>query len=150
MARKSSSQVPDSFSSEFVQDRAPQASTLVPLKPGENPRSKFRRKHKERGPARYYYTVERVATLVGLTRVTVQRHSSLGKVDMSSLESVTSYIFAFRSKPQDMSGLRLLSDVADELDVYIENHRLVLEPARILEARAQVAGLRAIVKKGKL
>mgnify|MGYP001593739344 CR=1 FL=1 len=115
------------------------------FKSGENPRSKFGRKHKERGPVRYYYTVEQVAKLVGLTRVTVQRHISAGKIDMTSLESVTSYISA-RSSKLDPSRAQLLLEAAAEIEGYTEDHKSVLEPSKLVEARARVTSLRSLAK----
>jgi hypothetical protein len=53
---------------------------------------------KEHSPVRYYYTVAQVASLVGLTRASVQRHISEGKVVMSSLKSVISYVCLRRGR----------------------------------------------------
>lgn len=57
-----------------------------PLKLGANPR-KVLKNHKERGPVRYYYTIDDVAALLDTSRSTVNRSISKG-LDLTSLEEV--------------------------------------------------------------
>lgn len=57
-----------------------------PLKPGANPR-KVLKNHKERGPVRYYYTIDDIAALSGKSRSTINRAIAKG-LDLSSIRSV--------------------------------------------------------------
>ena len=69
------------------------------LHPGMNPREHLRR-HKERGPIRYYYTVNDVAAAAGCSIPTVYRHVKLGTLKLERLASVIAFICARAVKPR--------------------------------------------------
>ena len=62
-----------------------------PIPPGVNPRDHFRR-HKERGPIRYWYSVPDVARACGVTVETVRLWARTGRLDLADLASVARVI----------------------------------------------------------
>jgi hypothetical protein len=62
-----------------------------------DPRSKFS-KHRERGPAKHFYTAADVAALAGLSVKTLRNYRADGKVDLDSLESVVAFVVERRGR----------------------------------------------------
>lgn len=57
-----------------------------------DPRKRFGRRHRERGPKTYKYTVDEVAQLSGLTVATLRAYQARGRLDLRSLESVARFL----------------------------------------------------------
>lgn len=66
---------------------------MPPFEPGTDPRRSLRR-HRERGPARYHYTVKTIAEAAGVSVPTVRR-ALAGRYD--DLAAVAAFIVAART-----------------------------------------------------
>jgi hypothetical protein len=75
------------------------------LQPGQDPRL-FLRRHKERGPKKYIYTIQAVAKVFGVTVRSIQLWQKAGKLDVSNLQS----LFEFWQKRRCASELSVAQD----------------------------------------
>lgn len=125
-----------------TRSKGPKRGLKPALQPGDNPRKKLRQ-HRERGHSKFTYTIRTVAKLVELSVSAVRTHIKGGKFDLKDLGSVVEYVGARRLDS------KLILEGADMIDNWTEDHKTLMRPEDVKEARAISTYLRSLVPAPK-